>query len=371
MQDDFTIATYDRVAGEFARRHGGFDAPGERREIFARAITEQAPPERFRVLDAGCGPGRDSQWFHERGFAVVGIDLSAGMLAEARRRVPDVEFRQGDLRALDFPSESFDGIWCNAALVHLPRGDVPRVLASFRRLLGHGFLYVSVKAGQGEEIEERGYGSGNPRFFTYFSRAELELFVERAGFEVRRVWEDEPVDGSLRGWLSVLGQTALRQPLLGAIGVILDDAGRVLLSERADGRGWNLPAGFVDALEGPSEAIVRETREETGLRVEVDRLVGIYTRPYRFKGSEWRLVSHAFLCRVVGGALLPTKEALQHGWFRPDSLPTPLSSRHHAEILRDALRLRSGEMTLPVIRTATDPWLTAENRPANRDAGES
>lgn len=347
--DDPTIATYDRIAVEFARRN--FDLTnGRYLDAFARAVTGNAPAERFRILDAGCGPGRDSKWFRERGFQVIGVDLSAGMLAEARRRVPEVEFRQADLRYLDFPDGHFDGVWCCASLLHLPRHDVPAVLASFRRLLDHGYLFIAVKAGQGEEIEERTYGPGSPRHFTYFTRHELELYVERAGFEVRELWEGEPTPTARHGWLNLLAQTALRQPLLGAVAVVFDDKGRVLLSERADGRGWNLPAGFVDALEGPDETVVRETREETGLDVEVERLVGIYTRPYRYKGTDWRLITHAFLCRATGGALAPTKEALQHGWFSPDGLPSPMSSRHHVAILNDAVQGRCGQLTLPVMR---------------------
>jgi len=96
--------------------------------------------------------------------------------------------------------------------------------------------------------------------------------------------------------------------------------------------------------------VVRETHEETGLAVEVERLIGIYTRPYHYKGSDWRLVTHAFLCRPTGGALTPTKEALQHGWFSPNALPSPMSSRHHVLILDDAIQGRRGLLTLPVLR---------------------
>src|SRR6185437_1778288 len=103
-----------------------------------------------------------------------------------------------------------------------------------------------------------------------------ELYLERAGFEVRQVWEGLPTPEQPHPFVGFLAQTQLQTPLLGAIAVFFDSAGRVLLSERADGRGWNLPAGFVDAGEGPEEAAVRETREETGLEVEIDRFVGVY-----------------------------------------------------------------------------------------------
>jgi 8-oxo-dGTP diphosphatase len=276
------------------------------------------------------------------------------MLAEARKRVPAVEFRQADLRSLDFPNGYFDGIWCCAALLHLPRADVPAVLASFNRLLGHGYLRLSVKSGQGEEVVDGAYGPDTPRAFTYFSRHELELLLERSGFDVYRVNEDEPTPANQHPWIGVLAQTKLNSPLVGAVAVIFDGDGRVLLSERADGRGWNLPSGIVDADESPDEAVVRETKEETGIDVEVIRFLGIGTSPRVYRGAQptvqGNIVSHAFLCRVVGGELTLTTEALQHGWFEPDALPSPMASRRHVDLVETALAMRQGQLPWPVHR---------------------
>jgi 8-oxo-dGTP pyrophosphatase MutT (NUDIX family) len=351
---DPTNLTYDRIARQYADKW--FDDPtlDRAKEIFAERIAGNAPPERFRILDAGCGPGQASKWFHDRGFQVVGVDRSAGMLDEARRRVPGVEFRQADLRHLDFPDGSFDGIWCSAALLHLPRTDVPTVLKTFNRLLGHGYLWLSVKGGDGDEIVAGEFGPGNPRRFTYFSRCEIELSIERAGFEIHDLTETDPTGGSSRPWLSVLAQTALHSPLLGAVAIVFDDNGRVLLSERADGRGWNLPGGIVDADEGPDDAAVREAREETGLDVVVERLVSIGTAPRVYRGYgppvSGTLVSHGFLCRAVGGALVLTNEALQHGWFDPSALPSPMSSRRHVDLIQTAVAMREGRVIEPTIR---------------------
>ncbi len=353
---DPTIATYDRIAARFAAQHfaDASDVLVEARAAFARAIVGQAPPERFRILDAGCGPGRDAQWFRERGFQTIGVDLSAGMLAEARRRVPGVDFRQADLRHLDFPDGYFDGIWCAAALLHLSRADVPSVLASFHRLLGHGFLWLSLKAGEGEVITSAPYGAENPRRFTYFSRTEIELLLERAGFDVHRVDEEARSPGPSHPWLSILAQTKLRTPLLATIAILFDEAGRVLLSERADGLGWNPPAGFVEAEESPEEAVVRETKEETGLDVVVERLIWIATSPRIRRGPgppvSGNLITHGFLCRVVGGSLVPTTEALQHGWFPIEALPAPLSSRRHADLIQVAVEAKKGNLAWPEVR---------------------
>jgi ADP-ribose pyrophosphatase YjhB (NUDIX family) len=348
-----TIQTYDRIASAFADRNFNLPLDAEREE-FACAVIGNAPASRFRVLDAGCGPGRDSKWFHARGFQTVGVDLAAGMLAEARRRAPGVDFRQADLRSLDFPDGYFDGIWCSASLLHLPRSDVLPVLRSFNRLLGHGYLRVSVKEGVGEEVVDSDYGPNSPRFFTYFSRFELELYLERAGFEVHAVSEAPHIGARGHRWLAVLAQTKLDSPLVGAAAVIFDASGKVLLSERADGRGWNLPSGIVDAEESPDEAVVREVKEETGLDVEVIRFLGVGTssRVNRGVGPVVRgnIVSHAYLCRIVGGELTLTTEALQHGWFAPDELPSPMAARRHVDLIDTAIALREGRLTWPVLK---------------------
>ena len=209
--DDPTISTYDRIAAQFATANWRFDQD-DSRVAFARAITGGDSSARYRILDAGCGPGRDCAWFKERDFQVTGVDFSEGMLAEARRRVPDVEFIHADLRQLEFPSGSFDGIWCCASLLHVPRGDVPNVLAAFNRLLGCGWLWLSVKEGAGEALVEGPYEPRLARRFIYFGRHELEACLDRAGFTVRTVDSDPPSGGQPQPWLRVLAQTTLRTP---------------------------------------------------------------------------------------------------------------------------------------------------------------
>ena len=350
-----TIATYDRVAEVFALGHQTTTLERDL-ERFAQAIVGAGSPERYRILDAGCGPGQDARWLAERGFQVVGVDLSSGMLREARRQASGIALVQADLRDLDLPEASFDGIWCAAALVHLDRSEVPGVLDSFNRLLGHGYLRLSVKLGSGEEISERGFGPGNPRRFTYFGRHEIELLVDRAGFEIHDLVKDPAPADEGHPWLSILAQTTLRSPLLGASAVIFDAEGRVLLSDRADGRGWNLPAGIVDDGEAPQEAVLREAREETGLTIEIERFLGVYTgrRAQRTRASPVGVVTHAFLCRVLGGELIPTNETLRHGWFDPRNLPAPMATMRHARIIQDAVAMREGKLEQTVITRYVD-----------------
>lgn len=116
---------------------------------------------------------------------------------------------------------------------------------------------------------------------------------------------------------------------IGAFAVIFDDELRVLLCHRTDCDMWNLPGGRVELGESPWQAVVREVHEETGLEVEVRRLLGVYAVPAR---SDLVLT---FACARQGGALQLNPEADDLQWFRRDALPANTLPRH-VERIADA-----------------------------------
>lgn len=126
------------------------------------------------VLDAGCGGGRDCQAFIERGFKVVGIDLSEKMLEIAQTSVKNCDFVQADLRKIPLDDGSVDGIWCCASLLHLKHVEVPRALAEFRRVLrANAVCCILVKEGSGEEFVQETLSQGMRRFYSYFQEDEI------------------------------------------------------------------------------------------------------------------------------------------------------------------------------------------------------
>lgn len=131
---------------------------------------------------------------------------------------------------------------------------------------------------------------------------------------------------------------------LGVNAVIVATDGRVLLALRDRPPIWNLPGGSVEAGETPWDAAVRETREEVGLDVAVDRLTGVYDRS---PDGDPVLV---FACRVLGGEPGPTAEAVRVEWFRPDRLPEPVNP-YQPERIADALRAEPG----PALRHQPGP----------------
>jgi 8-oxo-dGTP diphosphatase len=115
------------------------------------------------------------------------------------------------------------------------------------------------------------------------------------------------------------GATAFRDPKVGVGAVVQDDAGRVLLVRRGvdPGRGlWALPAGYVDADEDPRNAAAREVREETGLRVEVGRLLDVHAGTGG--GASFFL---SFAATVVAGELVAGDDALDVVFADLDALP--------------------------------------------------
>ncbi len=114
--------------------------------------------------------------------------------------------------------------------------------------------------------------------------------------------------------------------------VVILDAGRVLLIQRADFKTWALPGGSVDTGESAAQAAIREVREETGLDVTLTRLVGLYAMPHWIGNTH----SVIFAARVCGGTLQPhLDEAQQATYFPADKLPLQLNWWHR-QAIRDA-----------------------------------
>ncbi|HEU5330839.1 MAG TPA: NUDIX hydrolase N-terminal domain-containing protein [Thermomicrobiales bacterium] len=127
---------------------------------------------------------------------------------------------------------------------------------------------------------------------------------------------------------------------------IINDAGEVLLIQRADNRKWALPGGATETGETPAEAATREALEETGVRGEPVLLIGVYDSRLRGSASRHHLYQLVFLCRLCAGQAPETPshahEVLASDWFAEDALPADLDPGHIRPI-RDAFRAWHGE----------------------------
>lgn len=189
-----TQGSYDRVAGEYAARiFDELKAKPLDRELLDRLAERVRRQGHGKVCDLGCGPGQVARYLHERGVPVVGVDLSEGMLAEARRLNPGIEFVQGDMRALAVP----DGVWAGIAafysLIHIPRDQMVATLGELRRVLRPGgWLLLSFHLGDEVRHLDEWWGSPVDVDFIFFRREEIEGWLRAAGFRVEETIERDP-----------------------------------------------------------------------------------------------------------------------------------------------------------------------------------
>lgn len=165
-------------------------------------FLDRLPPN-ARILELGCGDGRDAGRMIARGFDVDVTDGVAEMTAMASARIkhPARVLRFEDLAAVG----EYDAVHANAALLHVPLPDLPGVLARINRALRPGGLhYASFKGGTGQE----GGGSRDDhgRFYSYLSRAELEAAYRAAGFTHFTIEEDigSSWGGAVTPWLRIM-----------------------------------------------------------------------------------------------------------------------------------------------------------------------
>lgn len=147
-----------------------------------------------RVLDVGCGSGRDLLWMKSHGFDVKGFELSPG-LAQLARRNAGCEIIVGDFTQFDFSALSFDAILLIGALVHLPHSDVPDVLHRISQaLVSGGLMLLSLKEGRETQTDETGRtfylweDSACREVFEKLGLREIDFLRQTSRINDRDVW---------------------------------------------------------------------------------------------------------------------------------------------------------------------------------------
>lgn len=134
-----------------------------------------------RILDAGCGPGRLAEHFRGKGFEVVGIDAAEGMIEYAKENSRG-DFRLMDIRNLDFPDSSFDGIWCTSTIFFIEKQEMEEVVESFHtKLKDGGVLYIDFKEGNGRFVKQKW---GGEMVEYRLQEEEARNMLREAGFEI-------------------------------------------------------------------------------------------------------------------------------------------------------------------------------------------
>ena len=184
--------SYDRLADEYARRI--FDELRSKpldRALLDRFVADTE--DRGTVCDMGCGPGQVARYLYEHGADVFGIDLSPGMLGQARRLNPQIPFYEGDMLALDLADASLSGIAAFYAIVNIPRKLLPRIFAEmFRVLQPHGLLLLAFHIGDEALHEEELWGQRIAMDFFLLPPSAVRTDLETAGFVIEELVERDP-----------------------------------------------------------------------------------------------------------------------------------------------------------------------------------
>lgn len=159
-------------------------------------FTTMIPPA-STILDAGCGVGRDLEIFSGAGFNTIGLDLCQNMVELARQHSPNSQIIHGDMRNIPLPSDSVDGVWACASLVHLAFQDTIVAIREIARVVRPGgLIFISVKKGEGSARSDDG------RLFVFFSQYHVKELLTRAG--LNRYTMQENTNTSGQQWISAL-----------------------------------------------------------------------------------------------------------------------------------------------------------------------
>ncbi len=193
MNDDTTVY-YDTNADDFIEGTVNVDT-GSLRDRFLKYV-----PASGRILDLGCGSGRDTKVFADAGYEVAAIDASTELCARAS------EYSGIDVKCMRFEElediEKYDGIFACASLLHVPIEDLPEILKRVNRALkSHGVLYASFKYGDFS-------GERDGRYFHDMNEASVEeLFAKVPGFTIKEMWQSHDVRRNKDAyWINAIAQ---------------------------------------------------------------------------------------------------------------------------------------------------------------------
>lgn len=186
-------ASYDRLAKTYADKIYGELAHKPFDRLMLDWLIEKVDGK-GTICDLGCGPGQVARYLRDRGVQTCGIDLSAGMVEQARTLNPDIPFQQGDMLALtDVADEEFGGIAAFYCIIHIPRTDVVRTLSELRRVLRpNGVLLVTFHIGNEIRHVDELWGEPVSIDFLFYEREEMKGYLQAAGFTIDEAIERDP-----------------------------------------------------------------------------------------------------------------------------------------------------------------------------------
>lgn len=190
-----TVETYDKSALALAEYFKGI---GSRVDDIEKALELAGNPSSPRIVEIGCGDGRDAKEIIKRTSNYVGFDISEGMINIAREYVPNAHFEVSDAVSYNYPDKT-NIVYAFASLLHLDKNEISEVLNKVHESLkSNGIFYISSKymPEYSEKIKSDQYGE---RLFYFYNP---ELIKDIAGDGYESVYETRQTLGSTE-WFEI------------------------------------------------------------------------------------------------------------------------------------------------------------------------
>ena len=183
---------YDRIADEYAAHlFTELHNKPQDQELLRRFASQVSG--RGEVCDMGCGPGQVARYLHGAGVTVFGLDLSLGMLHQARKLNPGIPFREGNLLSLNLRDNTLAGITAFYAIVNIEDPLLPQVFREMQRVLQPGgLLLLSFHTGDQVDHVKEMWGKPVTLTFFLFHPQAIHRHLEAAGFAVEQIIERGP-----------------------------------------------------------------------------------------------------------------------------------------------------------------------------------
>ncbi len=195
---DVTKESYNSSVEAYAARNASRTNPR------LQAFFDMLPGT--KVLEVGCGDGRDAKIYSEQGFVITGIDISEKMIAHAKQHAVKAEFFVMDATSLEFPDNTFDGVLAAASLHHVSREDMPKVIKEIHRVLKPGGLCrITVKKGDNARFEKDERYGGVEKFWNYMN--EEYLREQLSDFEIVEMIEHPSESNPDLMWVEVVARS--------------------------------------------------------------------------------------------------------------------------------------------------------------------